>query len=278
MLYFGLLYSTALILLGLSKHAQLRYGGAAFILLTAAVIGYSSWMFFAGAIAYIALTAWMLEQTVPTVLRWIRYALWFLASTALVVHAMPGYEGLLVAEQVVLKPGSAATNLYFNHDKVLVAWSLLNFIPMFRQSTSPRPLKPLWLMPLIITLGIAAALTLAVNLGLINWQPVWTPLFWIFAAGNLLNTCITEELLFRGLLQRQLQQRLTPLLALAAAALLFGLAHLAGGWAYVGVATLTGVLYGLVYYWSGRVVWAVLVHWFLNLSHIMLFTYPLSAT
>ncbi|WP_409522938.1 hypothetical protein [Nitrincola sp. MINF-07-Sa-05] len=120
-------------------------------------------MFFAGAIAYIALTAWMLEQALPTVLRWIHYALWFLASVALVVHAMPGYEGLLAAEQVVLKPGSAATNLYFNHDKVLVAWLLLNFIPMFRQSAPPRPLKLLWMMPLAIMLGITAALTLAVS-------------------------------------------------------------------------------------------------------------------
>lgn len=99
----------------------------------------------------------------------------------------------------------------------------------------------------------------------------------MFAAANLLNTCITEELLFRGLLQRQLQRHITPLLALVATALLFGLVHLAGGWAYVGVATLAGGLYGLVYYWTGRIVWAVLVHWLLNFSHFMLFTYPLSA-
>ncbi|MFY0664988.1 MAG: CPBP family intramembrane metalloprotease [Natronospirillum sp.] len=277
MLYFGLFYSVALILAGLNSRAQLRYGGAVFILLAAAAVGYITWLFCAVAIAYIGLTVWMVEQSVSTALRWIRYALWFLASAALVVHVMPGYEGLLVAEQVVFKPGSTATNLYFNHDKVLVAWSLLNFIPLFGRSTTPQPLKPFWLTPLAVTLGIALALALAVTLDLIDWQPAWTPWFWLFAAGNLLNTCIAEELLFRGVLQRQLQQRIKPLLAVAIAALLFGLAHLAGGWDYVVVAVIAGGVYGLAYYWTGRIVWAVLVHWLLNLGHFVLFTYPLTA-
>ncbi|MEP4548613.1 MAG: CPBP family intramembrane glutamic endopeptidase [Saccharospirillum sp.] len=274
MLTFGLFYSTALILIGLSNRAQLRYGGAALIVLAAATIGYTTWVFAAVALAYIGLTAWMVEQAVLTAVRWVRYGLWFLASAALVIHAMPGYEGMVVADYVLLKAGSTYTNLYFNHDKVLVAWSLLNFIPLFRQSVTPKPLTPIWLMPMALTLGIAATLTLAVTLGLINWQSGWTPWFWIFAAGNLLNTCIAEELLFRGLLQRQLQQRLAPLLALTVASVLFGFAHLAGGWAYVGVATLAGVVYGLAYYFTGRVAWAVLVHWLLNLSHLVLFTYP----
>lgn len=276
MLYIGLIYSTALILVGLSGRAQLRYGGAGFILLAAATVGYTTWLFFAVAMVYIGLTVWMVEQSVSTALRQIRYALWFLASAALVVHAMPGYEGLLVAEQVVFKPGSTATNLYFNHDKVLVAWSLLNFIPLFGKSATPQPLKPMWLTPLAVTLGIAVALALAVILGLIDWQPAWTPWLWVFAAGNLLNTCIAEELLFRGVLQRQLQRRITPLLAVAIAALLFGLAHVAGSWGYVAVAVIAGGVYGLVYYWTGRIVWAVLVHWLLNLGHFMVFTYPLA--
>lgn len=38
-----------------------------------------------------------------------------------------------------------------------------------------------------------------------------------------------------------------------------------------------GLLYGLVYLWTGRLVWAVLVHWGLNLTHLLLFTYPMSA-
>ena len=277
MLTYGLFYSTALILLGLSNRAQLRYGGAALILLAAATIGYTTWVFAAVALAYIGLTAWMVEQAVSTAVRWARYGLWFLASAALVMHAMPGYEGLVVADYVLLKAGSTYTDLYFNHDKVLVAWSLLNFIPLFRQSLTPKPLTPFWLTPLTLTLGIAATLTLAVTFGLISWQPGWTPWFWVFAAGNLLNTCVAEELLFRGLLQRQLQKRLVPLLAMAVAAVLFGIAHLAGGWPYVGVATLAGAVYGLTYYVTGRVVWAVLVHWLLNLSHFVLFTYPVAA-
>ncbi|RTR01076.1 hypothetical protein [Halomonas nitroreducens] len=38
------------------------------------------------------------------------------------------------------------------------------------------------------------------------------------------------------------------------------------------VASLAGGLYGLADLWSGRLLWAVLVHWGLNLAHLALFT------
>ncbi|MGM0785563.1 MAG: CPBP family glutamic-type intramembrane protease, partial [Pseudomonadota bacterium] len=55
------------------------------------------------------------------------------------------------------------------------------------------------------------------------------------------------------------------------------IAHFPGGVAFVLVATGAGLLYGLVYLWAGRLIGAVLVHWGLNLTHLLLFTYPMSA-
>ncbi|MDX1755407.1 MAG: CPBP family intramembrane glutamic endopeptidase [Marinobacter sp.] len=274
MLFFGLFYSFALIAFGLSPDARLRFGGALALLLVAPVAGYTSWEFAGYAFGYLLLTAWMVAQPLPLWFRNMRYGCWFLASAVLLVHAVPGDRGLLLAEQVVLKPGGIATDLYLNHDKVWVAWSLLSWLPLVRLSMALRRPFPRWLVPILLSAGLALVMVLAVALGLVSWQPALTPWFWVFAVSNLLNTCMAEELLFRGLLQRQLAIRFGWMTALALASAAFGLAHMAGGWSFVTVAGLAGLLYGLAYMWTGRLIWAVLVHWLLNVSHFLFFTYP----
>lgn len=277
MLAFALFYSLALIVLGLAQHSRLRYGGAALLLFVAALIGYTHWLFFAVGLGYVVLTAWMQLKPGPLWLNLARGALWFVISALLFAHAVPGYQGLVVVSETALKANSLPTSLYFNHDKVLVAWSLLAFMPLFKRSLAARPLPIAGLTAPALALGIALPLALAAYSGLIDWQPQWPMAFWVFASANLLNTCVAEELLFRGVLQGWLQRRLGPWPALIGAAALFGVAHIAGGWSYVAVAAIAGLVYGLAYLWTGRLIWAVLVHWLLNLAHLLLFTYPLTA-
>lgn len=276
MLAFALFYSLALIVLGLARQHRLRYGGAALLLFVAALIGYTDWLFFAVALGYLLLTAWMHLRPGPLWLNLARGALWFVLSALFFAHAVPGYQGLVVVADSALKSNSIASSLYFNHDKVLVAWSLLAFMPLFRPSLEARPLPNKTLTVVALSVAITLPLALAWFSGLIDWQPELPTLLWVFACANLLNTCLAEELLFRGVLQGWLQRRLGPWPALLLAAALFGVAHLAGGWAYVGVVTLAGLAYGLAYLWTGRLIWAVLVHWTLNLAHLLLFTYPLT--
>ncbi len=78
-------------------------------------------------------------------------------------------------------------------------------------------------------------------------------------------TGMPEETLFRGFLQGILTRATgRPVLALAAVALLFGLAHLDNGphpdWRYFVLATLAGLAYGWVYMARGRVVAPALTH------------------
>ncbi|WP_166264658.1 CPBP family intramembrane glutamic endopeptidase [Marinobacter caseinilyticus] len=277
MLTLGSLYSLLLIVFGLTPDARLRYGGAVLAILLAVAVGYNHWDFAGLALSYVVLTLWMCERPGPTWLNWLRYGLWLVASAALVTHSVPGYEGLLIADHVVFKEGSVATSLYLNHDKVLVAWSLLNWLPLFGRSLASPGASSGPATLLILVAGIGAVLLLAVLPGLIEWRPGVPEWALVFAVSNLLNTCVAEELLFRGVLQRCLASRLGQLVALATASVLFGLAHWAGGWAYVALASAAGLLYGLAYLWTGRLVWAVLVHWALNMSHFLLFTYPMSA-
>ncbi|XKE44891.1 CPBP family intramembrane metalloprotease [Halomonas organivorans] len=277
MLPFAIAYSLALILCGLCVDPRLRHGGAAAVLLAAAAVGHAGWVFVVMALGYVALTAWMQARPVASWLAWKRGVVWVVASLGLMAHLWPGYQGLALAEDAVLKPGSVAFDLVFHHDKVLVAWSLLGWRPLFGRSDVPRGRPSAWAMPGLVGIGGLALMGLAVGLGLLDWRPGPSEWFAVFAVANLLNTCLAEELLFRGMVQRWLTGRLGWPAGLALAAALFGLAHLAGGPAFVLVVAGAGLLYGLVYLWTGRLVWAVLVHWGLNLAHLALFTYPMSA-
>ena len=93
----------------------------------------------------------------------------------------------------------------------------------------------------------------------------------LFLTSNLFLTCVAEEAAFRGVIQGLLARRLgTDLrtvngwLPVLLAAVLFGLAHAAGGPLYVGLAMLAGLGYGLAYALSARIELAIALHFALN--------------
>ncbi len=97
---------------------------------------------------------------------------------------------------------------------------------------------------------------------------------------NLFFTCIAEEALFRGFLQRQLAMSLAKFrfgtwIALAVVAVLFGIAHAGGGITYVLLATVAGLGYGWAYHRTQRIEASILLHFTLNSIHILLFRAPL---
>jgi membrane protease YdiL (CAAX protease family) len=116
-------------------------------------------------------------------------------------------------------------------------------------------------------------------LGYVAWQPKWTPLFWIWAASNLFFTCLSEEAFFRGFIQRELESALQGRayaagVAIAVSAVLFGLAHIAGGVTYAALGIVAGLGYALVYHRTKSIEMAMLAHFAVNATHFLLFTYP----
>jgi membrane protease YdiL (CAAX protease family) len=124
---------------------------------------------------------------------------------------------------------------------------------------------------------VIMVLTLA--LGYVRFDPKWTPLFFLWAPANLFFTCLSEETFFRGFLLRELAQlgshrRRAAGVALAVSSVLFGLVHLPGGWTYALAAMLAGAGYGWAYLRTQRVEAGMAVHFALNATHFLLFTYP----
>ncbi len=113
----------------------------------------------------------------------------------------------------------------------------------------------------------------------VRLDPKLPDITWIWAIHNLLFVSFGEEVLFRGYLQNGLTRlfraqlkgaRSVPLILTA---LLFGLTHFQGGLAYVTLASIAGLFYGLVFQRAG-LPGAVLTHFLVNLTHFCLFSYP----
>lgn len=96
---------------------------------------------------------------------------------------------------------------------------------------------------------------------------------------NLFFTCVAEEAVFRGFVQKHFTTALSgcpygPVLAVLVGAILFGLAHLGGGARYVLLATLAGTGYGWAYQSTRRIEASILLHFLVNLTHVLWFSYP----
>jgi membrane protease YdiL (CAAX protease family) len=98
----------------------------------------------------------------------------------------------------------------------------------------------------------------------LSWQAIWLP-----ALILLLTTGLSEELLFRGLLQRASGAALGPWLGPALITLLWTSLHLgSGSWAALGLALVAGTLFALAAEWTGGI-WGVgLAH---GLASVMVF-------
>ena len=130
--------------------------------------------------------------------------------------------------------------------------------------------------PPAILVGVAASLPMLAGLAAIvksrwGWcvslrrvvDELVVPLFAGCSVGQLallsLVAGFAEELLFRGLIQAELGNWLSPVIGLVAASLLFGLAHPITV-AYAAVVTIAGFYLGGLWLWSGNLLIPIVTH------------------
>ena len=199
-------------------------------------------------------------------------------SLGLGMHTLPGFHNPLVVEQVKLAPDSLAYSLRFNLDKPLIGLFILAFIhPLLERRADVLRMLRQMLPIAVLTLGLVVLFSFVVAYIRLDVKLPDFLFYWLWA--NLFFTCVAEEALFRGFLQRQLSGLLAKvqhgaLIALGVCAILFGIAHAAGGVHYVLLATLAGLGYGWAYQRTGRIEASIVLHFALNSMHLLFFSYP----
>ncbi|MBO9685418.1 MAG: CPBP family intramembrane metalloprotease [Mitsuaria chitosanitabida] len=199
---------------------------------------------------------------------------------ALSLHLLPGF--LNPTYLVSASDQRAPTLKYLNFDKGVAGLLMLAVLATQQRRVrvasatalsrlAQRTGTPPWALPAVIVATLAVPWLLAVASGIGQPTLRWPDNAGLFLTANLFLTCVAEEAAFRGVVQGLLARRLgTDLrtargwLPVLVAALLFGAAHAAGGIAYVGLATLAGLGYGLAYALTRRIEVAIGLHVALN--------------
>jgi len=244
-------------------------------LVSALAFGFVSW---AGFLALLGLALAGHYAQARTRSAAVARLLLLLGSLALAAHLVPGFENPRIIDGAVLSEGGIRYTKYLNFDKGAVGLLLLAFGHELARGWVEwgrilRRTAP-------VALGTAVVLmALSFLFGYARWDPGWPPILLVWAWTNLFFTCVAEEAVFRGLIQRQLSttlasSRFGPWLALSLSALLFGLAHYAGGPKYVLLSTLAGLGYGWAFMRTDRIEASIATHFFVNFVHFTLFTYP----
>jgi membrane protease YdiL (CAAX protease family) len=228
-------------------------------------------------VALLLLAAYAVRANRKMHVQYIGHALFIVHAIALSMHWLPGFHNPRVIGPERFTPDAVPFTMYLNLDKPLIGFWLLLVLPWIRPQHKLGASLISGIGGLVVT--TAACLAVAALLGLVTWAPKWPSVSWLWLLNNLLLVTFTEEALFRGYLQgglsRLLKQRpYGDALALCAAAVLFGLLHISGGWQWLVVGTVAGIGYGLAYRFGGLQA-AVLAHFGLNVLHFSLFTYPM---
>ncbi|MEZ5594073.1 MAG: CPBP family intramembrane glutamic endopeptidase [Gammaproteobacteria bacterium] len=205
--------------------------------------------------------------------------------TVLVIFLLAlGFRVVPYFEPVTLLPPLATEPYAFRPEKLVLMLLAppMVLMPWSQQSEARFEDRPLLVSGLIILAltGLIMGLVMAFSdtaPGFPRQAPIH--LFYILAY-NLLFTCVLEEAFFRGIVQpalitafaKRVSSGKAAVLGIAAASVLFGLAHIAGGPAFIILATIAGVGYGLDYHWTGRLYYAVLVHFGFNAVRLLAFS------
>jgi len=219
--------------------------------------------------------------SIPAFSRWLRWTamgIFLFMGIALSNHMLPGFDNLIVFDKVHFSSDSAPFTMSLNFDKTVVGLLIYLFLLKKREGVSWQE-KDSFVTIKTSAILIAFMLPLALVTHYVRIDPKLPPQTWLWALNNLFFVCFAEEALFRGLIQGGLTKlvpnnSLWKWLPLAVSSLLFGIDHYEGGLPYILLAAFAGVFYGYTYWKTNKVKSSILVHFGLNLTHFLLFSYP----
>ncbi len=210
-------------------------------------------------------------------LQWLFGLVFMALALAIALVVLPGFPRIALTEAVPLTPDARPYGIGLGFSKVVTGILILGIINTERVR-SPGELGRVLAKSLpifLVTASLVLMLTLAMEFT--DFDPKWTTLFLVWAPVNLFFTCLSEEAFFRGFIQQVLaspKTRWAVAIAIAVSALLFGATHFGGGLVFALASVVAGLGYALAYHLTRRIEAAIAVHFALNSSHFLLFTYP----
>jgi len=243
--------------------------------------------FFAGVVGYVGILAILVLGVLVWLLRhlegWGRVvgvAVVFVFCLMMWFHFVPGFSNWKIADEVI-SPGAYPYALWLNFDKPIGPLFLLGFV--IPTITGWGQWKKMLIKTLpILVIGVALLILLALKGNLVNWNPKFPKFAYFFLWANLFFVSIPEEVLLRGLLQRELCKVFRDkiwgqILSVVVVAALFAFLHVK--WLrnpyYIFLVFIAGLFFGGVYQYTKSIESSIICHYLFNVTHFFFFSFPM---
>ncbi len=214
-------------------------------------------------------------------IKWIYFISVLLLSIAFLTFILPGFHNQIVIDNYQFSFASSNYRLFFNFDSPLVGLLIILFTHGTLEKVSE--LKQIFISTYKYYVFILLLFLLSIYLGdsKFDFKPYIfiEKEFYLWFLIMLFCTCVTEEALFRGFLQKNLcvvlSFKYSDYVAILLVSILFGLAHFKYGLLYIVLVFIVSVFYGLVYLRSGnKIESSIFAHFIVNFIRLMFLTYP----
>lgn len=215
---------------------------------------------------------------IHTKLKFVFFVLLSVLVAQFVLHNIPGFKILIPVLMEKVSAASRPYTLYINIDKVMAALIIYSVSDLVVNEKYIN-IKALKQTALVLILNILVIISPALLSGYVKFDPKIPNITLIWLINNFLFVSFSEEVIYRGFLQKNLAQWLPKQLypavvSIILTSIIFGVAHFRDGPIYMVLAGICGLFYGFTYYKTNRILCAMLVHFLLNFTHFIFFTYP----
>lgn len=208
----------------------------------------------------------------------------FIIAILSFLHQLPGIDNIEFLTNIKLSKNSSNFDLWLNFDKPLIAIFLLFFIynPP-RKFSDYKNIFIQTLKPFVPLLIIVLALGTYGNFLVFDLKFPNFEITFLWLIKMIFLTIFAEEFFFRFFIQNSVILLLKnskyfsknpQIIGLIFASILFGLTHFSQGFIFILLATICGFFYGLIFIRTRYIEASILLHFLINLTHFIFFSYP----
>ena len=208
----------------------------------------------------------------------------FIIAILSFLHQLPGIDNIEFLTNIKLSKNSSNFDLWLNFDKPLIAIFLLFFI--YNPPRKFSDYKNIFIQTLKLFVPL---LIILLALGTYGNFLVFDPKFpsfeitFLWLIKMIFLTIFAEEFFFRFFIQNSVIllfknskyfSKNPQIIGLIFTSILFGLTHFSQGFIFILLATICGFFYGLRFIRTRYIEASILLHFLINLTHFIFFSYP----
>jgi len=200
------------------------------------------------------------------------------------LHQIPTIDNIELLTNIKLSKNSSNFDLWLNFDKPLIAIFLLFFA--YNPPKKFSDYKNIFIQTIKLFVPL---LTILLALGTFGNFLVFDPKFpnfeitFLWLIKMIFLTIFAEEFFFRFFMQNSVILLLknskyfsknSQIIGLIFTSIIFGLTHFSQGFIFILLATICGFFYGLIFIRTRYIEASILLHFLINLTHFIFFSYP----